>query len=301
MRKNSIFNKRFLFITILILIYISFIYLDLTDGIPLYANILKFTVIIICFCYALFSESNNKSISYSLKAAMFFTLISDLFILILDYYIYGVLTFIIVQLLYNYRISCYSSSYKVQYNSSTKEQHNRSPKAEHNGYSKEQFKSSYKTQDNNGYKERKQKNTAAESNNKKELIKNKTGFVFISRLLIQLLIAALICLILHLSGVALELLPVISVIYFTGLLVNTLRALYAVIKGDKEPGMILFATGLVLFVMCDINVCLFNLTDFITVPEQTYLLFYNISSVLIWVFYAPSQALITLSIEKGTH
>lgn len=258
--KNSILSKRTLFITVLVLIYLSFISLDITGGRALYSNILKFTVIIICFCYAFFSKSNNKSISYSLKTAMFFTLISDLFILILDYYIYGVLTFIIVQLLYNYRISCHNSKYEVQ----------------------------------------QQKESAAIGNNKaKEMFVNRTWFIFISRMIIQLLIASCICLILYLSGVELELLLVASLIYFTGLIINTIRAVIAVSRGEKEPGMRLFAAGLLLFVMCDINVGLFNLTRFISIPEETYLLIYNISSVLMWVFYAPSQALIALSVEKS--
>ena len=257
MSKNSILSKRTLFITVLVLIYLSFISLDITGGRALYSNILKFTVIIICFCYAFFSKSNNKSISYSLKTAMFFTLISDLFILILDYYIYGVLTFIIVQLLYNYRISCHNSKYEVQ----------------------------------------QQKESAAIGNNKaKEMYVNRTWFIFISRMIIQLLIASCICLILYLSGVELELLLVASLIYFTGLIINTQA--YSVSRGEKSRDAF-FAAGLLLFVMCDINVGLFNLTRFISIPEETYLLIYNISSVLMWVFYAPSQALIALSVEKS--
>jgi hypothetical protein len=54
---------------------------------------------------------------------------------------------------------------------------------------------------------------------------------------------------------------------------------------------------MVLFLLCDINVGLFNLSDFIT-PSPAYNIIYSISSILMWTFYAPSQVLIALSVEN---
>ncbi|MCL2664350.1 MAG: lysoplasmalogenase family protein [Defluviitaleaceae bacterium] len=51
--------------------------------------------------------------------------------------------------------------------------------------------------------------------------------------------------------------------------------------------------GMVLFLCCDINVMLFNLTGSGAVYEAAY--------VLIWVFYLPSQILLSISEEKNNH
>lgn len=239
MKVGRIISNRihFLFIAVQLFLFISFIILDLSGGRAELSNAIKFTIIFMCFCYVLPLQSHNRSISYSLKAAMLFTLISDLFILILDYYLYGVFTFIIVQLLYNYRISVHNAS---------------------GHYS------------------------AAKG-------------VFISRLIIQLLISGCICLLLAFLGVELVPLLIAAAVYFTGLVMNTVRALAATIKERGDISMRLFAAGLLLFLLCDINVGLFNLSSFIKLPQDIYSIIYRISSFLMWFFYAPSQTLIALS------
>lgn len=239
MKKNNSNRIRFLFIAVQLLLYISFIILDLAGGKTGLSNAIKFAVIFLCFCYVLSLQSHNRSISYSLKAAMLFTLISDLFILLLDYYLYGVLTFTVVQLLYNYRISIHNAS--GHYNAAKK--------------------------------------------------------FFISGLMIQLLISSFICLLLDFFGVEPEPLLIAAAIYFTGLVMNTIRALAATIKESGDISMRLFAAGLVLFLLCDINVGLFNLSSFIELPQDIYSVIYSVSSVLMWFFYAPSQTLIALSAD----
>lgn len=246
---------RFLFIVVLFLIYICFITLDITGGSVVYSNTLKFALIVLCFCYSLFSKSNSKSISFAVKAAMLFTVISDLFILILDYYLYGVITFIAVQLLYNYRISLFNARYSTAYE-----------------------RISFLRCKAVSYRE---------------------GVLFTGWLIIQITVSSVILLLLHWQKVNIEPLLVASAFYFTGLLLNTIRAAFAARNKPKDSGMRLFFTGLFLFLLCDINVGLFNLSDFIPVSEEIYSYIYNISSVLMWFFYAPSQAIIALSIEKN--
>lgn len=57
----------------------------------------------------------------------------------------------------------------------------------------------------------------------------------------------------------------------------------------------MFLTGLLLFVLCDINVLIYNLNGFLNISSQAYFTLRNISSVLMWGFYLPSQVIIVLS------
>lgn len=50
--------------------------------------------------------------------------------------------------------------------------------------------------------------------------------------------------------------------------------------------------GLVLFYLCDINVLLFNLPDFLDLPSGLCHFCLNIAAVLMWVFYLPGKILI---------
>ena len=263
----------FIFIIVQLLLYITFIVLDLSGGKADLSNAIKFTTIFLCFCYVLPSQSHNRSISYSLKAAMLFTLISDLFILLLDYYLYGVLTFIVVQLLYNYRISVHNTLHI--YNSAK----NAGDKALSKDVSSEIV------------------DGKAFSDIGDKAISVLTSKIFISRLIIQLIISACICFLLVFLGVKLVPLLIAASVYFTGLLINTARALAAAKKESGDISMKLFAAGLLLFLLCDINVGLFNLSSFIKLPQDIYFILYNISSVLMWFFYAPSQTLIALSAD----
>lgn len=52
---------------------------------------------------------------------------------------------------------------------------------------------------------------------------------------------------------------------------------------------VLIITGMLLFMLCDIHVALFNIDLNITAPQYQLILF------LIWLFYAPSQFLLALS------
>lgn len=97
-----------LFLLLQSLLYGMFLFLDITDTNLILSNRIKFVVIVLCFLYVLFypryeSVVNNKFL-LCLRAALFFTMISDLFLLVLDYYFYGVLTFIIVQQIYGIKL-----------------------------------------------------------------------------------------------------------------------------------------------------------------------------------------------------
>ena len=58
---------------------------------------------------------------------------------------------------------------------------------------------------------------------------------------------------------------------------------------------VLFLVGLILFVLCDINVLIYNLHRFVSVYYLEYGTLYSLSAVLMWGFYLPSQVIIVLS------
>ena len=227
-----------MFVVLQTILYVAFLTMDLTGGNVVLSSYLKFSIIILCFCYALFSKNSaDRSILFCLKAALLFTLISDFFILILDYYYYGVLTFIIVQQLYSIRLSL--------------------------------------------------------ADRQMGRIKN-----VLIRLALQLCAASIVCLILKILGVKLEGLLIASTFYFICILTNTMRALKVAIANTDKKGMVLFAIGMLLFLCCDINVGLFNLSGYISLPRDIETFIYSVTSILMWTFYAPSQVLIVLSVQK---
>lgn len=82
------------FIIIESILYLAFLTIDLLNGDSTW---LKFTGIVLCFAYTL---KNAKKIR---AVAMFFTLIADTCLLVInDYYEIGIAVFIIVQLLYSH-------------------------------------------------------------------------------------------------------------------------------------------------------------------------------------------------------
>lgn len=95
-------------------IYVTFMYLDINNIGVNTAIYLKFAGIILCFIYSLlpYTEINDRSDLSILRGALFFTVISDLLILMLDFYTWGVFTFCIVQLLYLIRLSRWRSPFR---------------------------------------------------------------------------------------------------------------------------------------------------------------------------------------------
>lgn len=236
-------NIRKLFVLIQVLLYGAFLFIDLTGGNIVLSKNIKFIIIILCFCYALFYKKNaDKGIIFCLQGAMFFTLISDLFLLILDFYFYGVLTFILVQQLYGMRNRIVLST------------HHRSHRSLFLGRS------------------------------------------FLLCASIQLFVTGMISMILMQLGVKPEKLLLASVFYFICIATNVVMAIKAAVLIPNRANL-LFAAGMLLFLLCDINVGLFNIADFISLPEDVYHFLYTCSTVLMWTFYAPSQVLLVLSGE----
>lgn len=242
-------NTIFLFVILQTILYVIFLSLDLNNTGCIIANNIKYFIIIICFCYVLLLGRNaDRSIFFCYRAAFLFTVISDLFLLILDIYIYGILTFIVVQQLYSLRLLLVISNDK--------------------------------NLGNNDY------------NNKKKSAILKGYFI---RLSVQTAIAFTVCVMMGTMGIDMEILLTVTVFYFVCIVANVITAVKTAINYPDNKSSLLFAVGMVLFLLCDINVGLFNLSDFVVLPENLADFIYSVSRMLMWMFYAPSQVLIALS------
>lgn len=249
----------FSFVALQTALYAGFLSLDITDTSIALSNYIKFCIIILCFCYAFFlGRGADKSILFCMKTALLFTVVSDLFLLLLDQYFWGVTTFIIVQQLYSLRLILTECKIRE--------------------------KGSVNVKQSSG-------GEISEINN--EILK-KYGL----RLLIHVILSGLIYIILNKEGVILDGLLLVSVFYFVCITTNTVSAVKSASKNSNNRANFLYAIGMVLFLLCDINVGIFNLSGFITLPEQLYHSLYSLSSILMWTFYAPAQVLISLSVTK---
>ena len=67
-------------------------------------------------------------------------------------------------------------------------------------------------------------------------------------------------------------------------------------KVCEFPHPVMFLIGLLLFLICDINVLIFNLGSYISINSETFVILQNASTILMWTFYLPSQVLIVFSV-----
>lgn len=86
-------------------------------------------------------------------------------------------------------------------------------------------------------------------------------------------------------------LSLVSIFYYTNLLLNTV---FACLSGKKNP---LFAAGLILFVLCDTVIGLIFVKNYLPLSPDSFI--YSIlypGFDLAWAFYLPSQALLAISL-----
>lgn len=209
----------------ILIIYLSFIYVGFFYiKTKLSMNILKYLSIVFCFLITLiWSENsiNTKDLKL-LQMGMFFTLIADLFLVILDYHIAGVITFSIVQMVYITRYT-EGKSYKI-----------------------------------------------------------------IKRLIEVFILISITCFLINRYIIKIEFLIAVGLFYSICILISILESIKAAKKGiypNLNKNMIVW--GMILFALCDLNVGLSRIESI-----------HNISSKLIWIFYLPSQVLLSLSSYK---
>lgn len=241
MNKNNL-RKNFilLFLLIELVLYITFLYQDLSQqGSILISMNLKYIGIIICFLFSLlFYPWKNATLDCMLlRCALLFTVISDWYIVMRDSYFYGLITFCIVQLLYLIRLHCWRKEQGIR-------------------------------------------------------------TFLISYILRNILFTLIITGVLIFFKITLDELVFTAIFYFVSIIFNTMDAIRIQLK-EKEKSYQLYAVGMVLFLLCDINVGLFNLSDFMVVEGTWFNKIYEFAAIAMWLFYLPAQVVISLSGVKN--
>jgi hypothetical protein len=93
-------------------------------------------------------------------------------------------------------------------------------------------------------------------------------------------------------GINIKALYIIGIFYAACIYTATFSA----IKSTGEyphPNKLLILFGMFLFVLCDINVAVYNIST--QLPKLNLKVLINISSSIIWLFYLPSQLFLALS------
>ncbi len=215
--------KKWMFISIEAILYGIFLWMDLFA--PEWASqslYIKYASILLCFLYVLIFARNytDKKDGNQVRLILFFTLVSDTFLLLVQNYAIGMTTFLVAQLLH--------------------------------------------------------------WNHLREGKPLKNHWILGIGLSIMIVLALL--------GIPIDYVLVISVFYFLCMVRNASYGLF-----HREN--LLLSIGLVLFLCCDINVGLNNVSSYLAVPEAFRFFVYNVVSVAMWFFYLPSQVLIALSIR----
>ena len=202
-------------------LYLAFLGLDLFWPGSGWDVPLKYLSILLCFCFV-FRRGRGRD-GLLMKAALGFTLLADLFLLVLDrWYPAGVACFCVVQLLYLTRMAGL-----------------------------------------------------------------RRGWLAL-RLVVRGVVAVAALLVVWRLG-ALDALTALSVFYFSQLVCNALESLPL---GTPYRG---FALGLFLFVGCDLCVGLQNLSAWFPAAGGPLV---DFARVGMWLFYLPSQVLISLSVKR---
>jgi hypothetical protein len=93
-----------------------------------------------------------------------------------------------------------------------------------------------------------------------------------------------------------NILLIITIFYFISIVINVIVAIRAAVC-IKERYIVIFAIGMVLFLLCDINVGIFNLADFLVIDSNLFKSIYGFSSIGMWLFYLPAQVLLAISLS----
>lgn len=213
------------FILLEIALYLSFLFIDKRIFVTrIESSTLKYASISLCLAFSLYCLiRKRKMVNCFILIALVFTLISDYFLLFntnQNLYVYGLITFIITQLIY-FAFILYLRKSKLE--------------------------------------------------------------LLINLLVRFLLTIAAIVVTFYLNYS--DVLTILALVYFVELLSNFLYSTF-LIKFDKE--YLIFSLGLLLFIGCDINVGLNNVHLFEGID-------YSLVNFLMWVFYLPSQILLSLT------
>lgn len=247
-----------IFIGIEIIFYIMFLYFDRKNQYRL-SSLIKYLGVIFCFGFELFFYAKKTAINRLLIFGMFFTVVSDYFLLFTEYYIVGVSSFLLTQFFYMVRLQVEKEKYLTRFAIGTYEIDKKAGKIKIISY---------------------------------RILRN---------YLIILGNTIIISFILYSNMIKIDILLIITVIYFQSLVCNVLTSINYFKRDSDNQCLKLFTIGLILFLFCDINVGLYNLTFYSSVSGVFYYKVYEIASICMWVFYLPSQVLIAMSGYMSNH
>jgi len=112
----------------------------------------------------------------------------------------------------------------------------------------------------------------------------------ILRFTITLILIVTIYLVLNLVTIKIDFLYVIALFYAICLISSIIESIRTFRDNTYSyPNKHMILLGMLLFLLCDINIAISNITKEISIVVH------NISGILIWVFYLPSQVLLSMS------
>lgn len=205
--------------------YIAFMILDICNSYAGISSMIKYVSIILCFLYVILGKKKERSVY--IIAGLFFTVVSDYFLLLTDFFAVGMLSFSVVQTIY----CIYCSKNMKQY-----------------------------------------------------LLKEGIQLCIIGSILLGIFIG---------FSMEFDIVLMLSIYYFVHLVSNVF---YSWIRSKESKERKLFAIGMTLFLLCDINVAIFNAGNYLSFSSsQAYQTIYAVASVAMWFYYLPSQVLIAQS------
>lgn len=130
-------------------------------------------------------------------------------------------------------------------------------------------------------------------------VKKQNGWkMFVIQIVLRLIISAAILGLLVVFSLPVDVLIGVVVFYFISFLCNICLTLQLRSRGHYFQGGIrlgLFAAGLILFLLCDVMVGIYNMSGYLPVQGELFQKIYLFAGVGMWLFYLPGQMLITLS------
>lgn len=265
---------------------------------PLGVNIsdeLKYLGIVLCFLTAaVLAAIRKKAVSILIAIAMFFTGVADYFLLLGDNYLPGVISFFVVQAFYLAVIVIVKLRFaEPERQVKTLEvfisdEETEAIEAKKKGYRSDNIKVAEKEKNGTVYREI----TKTKAGDKE---KEKAFSIIATTILLRIALGLVAAYILHrlLKGDFLLMAAVTA--YALSFASNVTRCGFALKRGREQINMPVFFVGLVLFVLCDINVAVFNLDSIADITSEIFISIRNISANLMWLFYLPAQVLIVCS------
>lgn len=233
------------FILFEIIIYFGFLYIDIYNS-EYYkiSSIIKFVGIVGCFCYTLFfvEKQEDQLLINLMRVALFFTVISDVFLLLTGESEKGVFTFCIVQVTYRYYL------WRIN---------------------KQELKQNDQLKQN-----------------------SQLRYLYLPNVIVWLVIVVTM----YFLSMPINMLLVITVFYFVSIVINVIVAVRMAVC-LKKRFILIFAIGMVLFLLCDINVGVFNMGDFVDINSHVFTNIYEFSTIGMWLFYLPAQVLLAISLS----